>query len=560
MEESKTTSEELSVVGKDKKSERLLAIEKCLVEALVYLGVFLLTLVLFMLVKPLFEKLRNGVVAQSIVAVSISAIILFVAYMGITNRLNTRTIIIALLLAGFVLRVGYMLYSPANARQQDTFSKNFDGHEAYAWTLFETGKLPTTNRYQFYHPPFNAMVQATFMRFTSGLTALLERIVGEGYFPDAFLKSKPAYLDAERYYLYSTCQILSVLYSVITSVTLVKIVSMFGFSDKTKLLATAFVVLYPRQIQFSGMLNNDAISYMLAILALYYALKWQKGNKSLVWLLLCALAVGLGMMSKLSSATVCMPIAGLFIYEFILTARKKKGAMGWKKTILQYGAFLLICAPVGLWFQVYANVRFDQEFGFVFSNLNKKLYTGDHSWFARFIFPFDFSEFFGSIYCRPFSGNYYLFNYALRSSIFGEFHYWQGEGFAVCAILFAYLVAILLFIGIVWCVICAMKTRKDENGLYPRTGFSFVDVLFVVLLVQSQALSEMYFYIKMPYGCTMDFRYIMPMILGMGLLLGMTRKMLAVEGGKTSTVLNSLLLLSVIAFLASSSLFYCVCI
>ncbi len=560
MEESKMTSEELTAVGKDEKSERLLALEKCLTEALVYVGVFLLTLIMFFVVKPLYEVQRNGAVAQTITAIGLASVILFVAYMGISNRLNTRTVIIALLLIGFLLRLGYMLYSPAGGRQQDTFSTNYNGHEAYAWTLFETGKLPATNEYQFYHPPLNAMVQATFMKFTSGLTSVLEKIVGEGYFPDAFLKGKPSYMDAERYYLYSTCQILSVMYSVITSVTLVKIISMFGFSDKTKLLATAFVVLYPRQIQFSGMLNNDGISYMLAILALYYALKWQKGRRSLVWILLCGFAVGFGMMAKLSSATICMPIAGLFIYEFILTVRKKQGAMDLRTMILQYCAFLLICAPIGLWFQVYAKSRFDQGFGFVFSKLNKKLYTGDYSFFERFIFPFEMSEFFGSIYCKPFSANHYLFNYALRSSIFGEFHYWQGEGFAVSSILFAYLSAVLLFVGIVWCVIRGIKTRKDENSLYKRTGFSFVDLLFMILLVQSQVLSEVYFYIKMPYGCTMDFRYIMPLILGVGLLLGMTRKMLALEGGKTSTVLNRLLLLSIIAFLTSSSLFYCVCI
>lgn len=560
MEGCKMPTEERTVVGNDKKSERIIALENALMEGLVYIGVFLLTLVLFLVVKPLYEVQRNGAVAQAIMSVAICLIIGFIAYLGVSKRLNTRTIIIALLLLGYALRVGYMLYSPANARQQDTFSKNFDGHEAYAWTLFETGKLPTTNNYQFYHPPFNAMVQATFMKFMAGLTSVLEGIVGEGYFPDAFLKSRPAYLDAERFYLYSTCQILSVMYSVITAVTLVKIISLFGFSDKTKLLATAFVVLYPRQIQFSGMLNNDGISYMLAILALYYALRWQKGNKSLVWLLLCGGAVGFGMMSKLSSATICMPIAGLFVYEFILTIRKKKGAMSWQKTIMQYALFLLICAPIGLWFQVYAKVRFDQDFGFVFSNLNRKLYTGDHSWFARFVFPFDLSEFFGSLYCKPFSGNYWLFNYALRSSIFGEFSYWQGEGFATCAILFAYMVATLLFISMIWCVIRAVKTRKDEDGLYKKSGFVFTDVLFMVLLVLSQTLSEIYFYIKMPYGCTMDFRYIMPLILGLGLLLGMTRKMLAVEGGKTSTILNRLLFISVIAFLTTSSLFYCVCI
>ena len=228
--------------------------------------------------------------------------------------------------------------------------------------------------------------------------------------------------------------------------------------------------------------------------------------------------------------------------------------------ILQYGVFLLICAPIGLWFQVYAKIRFDQNFGFVFSNLNHKLYTGDHSFFGRFIFAFDFSEWFGSIYCRPFYGNYYLFNYALRSSIFGEFSYWQGEGYAVAAILTAYLSVVLLAMSLTWAVVACIKTRGRADSVFRRAELSVPDLLFVFLLVQSQIFSEIYFYIQMPYGCTMDFRYIMPLILGIALTLGCTRKVLAAEGGKFSTVMNNLTLVSVGAFLTVSILFYSVCI
>ena len=34
------------------------------------------------------------------------------------------------------------------------------------------------------------------------------------------------------------------------------------------------------------------------------------------------------------------------------------------------------------------------------------------------------------------------------------------------------------------------------------------------VLVLSQLLAQLYFNIKMPYGCTMDFRYIVPIIIG----------------------------------------------
>ncbi|MBP3422764.1 MAG: phospholipid carrier-dependent glycosyltransferase [Clostridia bacterium] len=558
----------------DKGAKERKNIESWLTEAAIYIGLFLLTLILFLTVEPLIEVQRKGAVAQAIIALGLAAVIALGAYMGMTKRLTTARIIMLLLAAGYIIRVGYMLYTAANARQQDTYSKNFNGHEAYAWTLFERGKLPATNDYQFYHPPLNALIQAGFMKFMQGLTEGLTAIFKLGdYFPSKFLYSKPSYIeDADRWFLYSSCQILSVMYSFITAVVLLKTLSLFKFSDKTKILLSAFVVLYPRQIQFSGMLNNDAISYLLGMLAIYYALKWQKGNKHFAWMLLCGLAVGLGMMAKLSSATVCAPIAGIFIYEFIRTVRKKEGALPFTKMFLQYAVFLLICAPIGLWFQVYANIRFDQEFGHVFSNLNKALSTARHSFFERFFVAFDFTEYFGRLYCEPFStmnearteyiidGNYNLFAYALKSSIFGEFSYWQGEGFAAAAIVFAYLSAGLLAISLVWATISCIRTRGREDSLFKRADLNIPDLLFVFLLVQSQVLSEVYFYIKMPYGCTMDFRYIMPLILGMALTLGYTRKILAVEGGKFSVALNRFTLISVVAFLTVSTLFYCVCI
>ena len=58
----------------------------------------------------------------------------------------------------------------------------------------------------------------------------------------------------------------------------------------------------------------------------------------------------------------------------------------------------------------------------------------------------------------------------------------------------------------------------------------------------------------------MDFRYIMPIILGLALAVGYTHKILATDEGKTSVAIDRIMLLSVSAFLLFSTLFYCVCI
>ena len=535
-----------------------------------WVGAFLLTLTLFFALKPLIVaeeySIRVGVVAQSLTVFTLCVLSALASYWFFTGRLTAKRALVLLFVAGYALRVGYMLYTGAATRQQDTYTKNFDGHEAYAWTIFSTGKLPSVNDYQFYHPPLNALVQAWFIHFVSWLTELFA--FGD-YFPSAFLYGKPDYIvDETRWFLYSSCQVLSVTYSLAACVGMLKILRLFAFQGKTRLLLAAFVILFPRTVQFSGMLNNDGLAFALAVFALYFALKWQKCGRSFADILLCALCVGFGMMTKLSSATVCLPIAGIFLFEFVDTLKKEKDAMPLGRIICQYGVFLLVCAPLGLWFQVYAKLRFDQPFGYVFSNLNPLLYTGDHSFFSRFILCLDPSEYFGSLWCRPFNGNYYLFNYALRSAIFGEFSYWQGESFAVSALVSAYALCALLLIALIYLGITYWKNRSNarllkgavNGGRVETNVISLKDFLFTFLLMQSQVLSEIYFYIQMPYGCTMDFRYVMPMILAVALTLGYVQKALIELKTETARRLDFWLTLLTVVFLATSVLFYCTCI
>ena len=522
------------------------------------LSAFLLTLSLYLLLKPQIEWYRRGTVAYAFIALTCAPTIALGTYWTVTKKLTYKRLTTLLIIVAFALRMGYVLYTPAATRQHDTFSPNFDGHEAYAWTIFSTGKLPTSNVYQFYHPPFNALLQAWFMRFMDGLTTSISEIFGlEEYFSSAFSFAKPSYVDGRRYFLFGSCQILSILYSLTASIFAVKTVNLFTNSTKTKGVLTAFVLLYPRQIQMAGSLNNDGPAYMFAVIALYTALQWWKGKKSWGYILCCAIAIGCGMMCKLSSATVCLPIAGIFIYEFVRTCARKEQSLSFGKIVGQYAAFLGVCAPLGLWFQVYAFLTFGQPFGYVFSNLNSALYTGDVSWVGRFIIPLDLKEWFGSLYCRPFD-NYNLFHYALRSSIFGEYTYWYGEGFGVLSVLFAYGVFALLLFASVYAVVVYIKNGKRKGKNIFVVGLK--EILFVALLVLSQVGSEVYFYITMPYGCTMDFRYIMPMILALALWVNLVEKVLANENGVLAKGTITWLHILMVGMIVSSSLFYCVCL
>ncbi len=543
--------------------ERLKKLKQISNEILFWIITFVVTVVLFITVKPhLHTELgwaRKGVVAQSVVAVSIALIIVAGLFLAVYKKLNVKSATVLLILAGFIIRVGYMLVTPISTRQMDTQSTAHNGHEAYAWIIYTTGKLPTHNGYQFYHPPLNALFQAGFMHFFSGLTDLLTTLFGLGdYFATEFSAGKLSYISDERHLLYSSCQILSVIYSMVACVYIIKTIKLFGFSNKLNLLLYAFVIFFPRNFQLSAQLNNDALSFTLSILAVYFCLKWAKCGKKSFNILLCALFCGLGIMTKLSSATICLPIGVIFIYEFI-RAICKKTDIGVGKIILQFIVFVIICAPLALWFHIYAKVKFDQNFGYVFDGLNSGLSTKQHSIFSRFIFASDLEEWFGSIFANTWE-DYALFNFVVRSSIFGEFSYWQGESFGLVALASAYLACGVIIIDIIYCLIALIVKRAKKQITFKAIFRKFGDILFTVSLILSQVVSMYYFYIKMPYGCTMDFRYILPMILGLALGLGYIFKTFKLIGGNTAKILTCSTLALIVVFITSSAGFYMMCV
>ena len=544
-------------------------------EAFFYLAVFFATVALFFTVKPLYgldvQPFKRGSVTVSgaaadlftVSALVLTAVVAFVLHKN--NRLDVGRIVFLFIVAGTIIRIGYMLKTPAATRQYDTFSSNFNGHESYAATIYRTGKLPGDNGYQFYHPPLNAFVQAFFMRVNARLVAVFcPAEVADASYYIPYLAGKPDYVGAEEYFLYETCQILSVLYSVVVMVTSVKIVSLFGLCGKKKVFATAIIAFFPRSYQFSALLNNDALALCLSVLALYFALKWYKFGRRWDNIMLCSLCLGLGMMTKISAATIALPVAAIFLYELISSVKKESRAADIKTIVFQYAVFLAVCAPLGLWFQFYAKSRFGQPFGYVFPYLNKALSTADVPLFERLFITFDKNEWFGSLFISNFknystgvNNNYNLFNYSVRSAVFGEFGFWNGEVFAIIALFAAFALAAFSFIGLVYALaLFIKKDMRDESEQGKKTKLT---VAFLAILAVAEIGSLVFFYIKMPYSCTMDFRYIMPLIIYLALSATLTVTRIENESAFGAVAARAITV-SEIAFLTLSAVFYILCV
>lgn len=493
---------------------------------------YVVTSFFYIFFKPLFDEIRNGVIPQIVTVCLLGVLLIVTVMLYMFRKLTYERVINVIIIFAFLVRLCYMLNTDVFLRQHDVERELYNhGHYAYAATIYSTGKLPVTNEYQFYHPPLNAAIQALFMHINQPLLQIGNAIHGAGTFD-----------ISDTRVLFGSCQILSVIYIMITSIFGALIVEELNLSKRAKLFAIAFVVLFPHLTVLAPQVNNDAICIMFSFIAIYLAIKWWK-NKSWLSICLCGLSIGLAMNSKISGATICLSIAVIFIWEFVkdILSKDKNRIL---KTVFQFLVFIVICAPIGLWFPVYAKVRFDQGLGFVFANLNPALSTADHNFFERFINIFDFGDMTKNLWCEPFE-NYNLFGYLIKCAVAGEYSYWQGEGLAATGIILNY-IFVLLMIGLIVTYFIVVKNKNLQRNL------------FVASIIVFQFACMIYFNIKMPYGCTMDFRYIVPIILGFGGFIALMFD--EFKEHKILNVFSTVAAILSLGMVTSSSLFFVFCI
>lgn len=468
------------------------------------------------------------------------------------------------LVEAFFIHLMYMLYTDGGIRQHDVWTgKEMYGHEGYAYSFYENMALPNHNNtpdtaYQFYHPPFNAFVQGCFMR-------LFEKVCWD------------VSLIQDEATLYKSCQILSVTYTSISTLFLMKTIKVTNLEDRFKLLAGFFVIFYPCFIIESGELNNDNLSMVFQTMALYYFFRWYMEKKSYRNILPCGLFVGLAMAAKMSAASICLGMAIGFAVQAIKSIREKKDALPFSQLLVQYLFFLLICAPLGLWYQIYAHVVLGFPYNFVFNNLNSALYNGPRSWVishkpydldyydsnnsgilyentlinyvVRFLLPFYPMDFLAEFGFASSWEYYSIQTFAIKSSIFGEYSfspYGLSSAFAFSSYLFVEILWIMTWIYLIYILIHHKTIKMGTDGR------------MMIVLAGGLMLMLCYLCFTMPYGCSMDFRYIMPFVLPAGYLFGKMNQTMSYKKTKFNHVYQNIYLNCGALFFLSSFLFYAV--
>ena len=471
--------------------------KRLLIDIAVMLGVFLFVLFAYFIFKPIYFRSAygfgsvDGVPARIFTIVCILGIAITGLVLRIKGKLTLEILLFLIFLLGVVMQLNYMLITPYNYRQHDVFSHNNAGHQGYAWTLYSTGKLPTQVDaqghldYQFYHPPFNALMQALFMHICKPFMLAYNAIFHSNYYDVNDMNS-----------LFQTSEILSTFYMNVAICFGIKIAYKLTVDNKFKVFGALFIALFPALIILAAQENNDPLCIMNCFIVIYFTFRWWE-NRSWFNAIMIGLFTGLAMFAKLSGALIALPAVVAYIYSIIQGIVKKEKFAHY---FLQGAVIALLVLPLGLWFHIYAKIKFNQPFGFVFGNLNSNLYTGDHNFFERFINIFDFKDMTTAVWGNTFE-NYNVPNFLIKSALFGEYSFICADSLAVLSLAFNYLFVYLSLILMILYFIFSKKENLETK------------IIAGVLLV-TQLLAQLYFNIKMPYGCTMDFRYIVPIIIG----------------------------------------------
>lgn len=388
---------------------------------------------------------------------------------------------------GFMMKLYYVLETSVYTRQHDVYV--FDGNIGHAGYIeyiiqnFNVADFDIRERWQFCHPPLHHILSAAWI------------YINENFFLVGHSQAR------------ESIQMLTLFYSMCIIISAYKIFRYFGLKGKALYIPLAVVSFHPAFIIFSGSINNDVLSAAFMMGAFLCALNWYR-EQSMKNILKTALCTGLGMMTKLTAALVAPPVAVIFAVVFF-----KNLKTDFRKLLVQFTAFLLVCAPLGLWYEIRNYVKWGVPLLYV-QELDPRLlqYIGNQDFISR-ITDFSVGQF-KSVFeqwavwhddtCTVSGYNEFNPLIALfKTSLFGEYineSVLNNNLFIikVSEILF-WLTVIMAAVSLICMVMMFSGERKTEKAA--------VVVFFFCMIFNFYKMSYDY-----PFTCTMNFRYITPTV------------------------------------------------
>lgn len=407
---------------------------------------------------------ENRRVIQSIMFIAITVVLLRDCIIWKKGDWTTKSAIESVILIGFIMRIGYMIYTDIVIRNHDLYSikSSSFGHAGYLLTLMETGKLPQTNDVQFYQQPFFYMIGSVVSKIINGVLRC-----------------------NEPYYLVDAAKVVSCYASCVTLVLTKRLACVLKMKEKGQLIAVSLVGFLPITYLFSVSINSDSLMMMFMTLAILYTIYWYQEP---TWQHTISLAFiyGLGMMTKISCGTIAIFTGCVFLKK--IWDNRQTALFDY---LIRYALFGMISLPLGLWYSVRNYILFQQPLTYVV-DLGKgtEIYCGDHSIIGRF-FLVDLPNLLHSAYAYPFD-DYNVPVYLLKTALFGEYTFEVPHWIPVMLLVTAVGLSGFFLYAVIWQV----RQNRQEKWLQG-----------MVWILGILGVSCLMFNMKLPYGCSMDYRY-----------------------------------------------------
>lgn len=435
-------------------------------------GVLMYVLPVLAVIFLRLTKLNNEADVKIAMRLALVGLACYGAYRAHKGSFNAAVAVKLIIIAGMIVRVGYMVYTGAFTRGHDVGVNDETGvgHWGYLYHVIN-GHLPPSNEYQFYHPPLFYMVSAAAIKLVMLFTG------GSDW----------------TQYLYVS-QAVSCVASCIVLIYLEKIMDALRINKTVQIAAFVITAFYPAQILTAGRLNNDSLVVMFMVLALYFTFKWHQSEK-MGDIICIAFSIGFAMMTKMNGAMIAFVTGPVMIYHFVRRIRAKDREKI-KDIIIQLAVFAAIVFPCGLWYPIRNYILFDQPLNYVHDlDENSFVYTGDASWVDRWIrFPlFHFKD-------TPYmdmGNDTNVFMSIIKTGVHGEFSYDELSEFLAWSIEYVHLILILFT---VFAIAFTMLKNKEIDRTQKWSAF-WVWALMAASYIQ--------FNIAYPFMCTADFRYLL---------------------------------------------------
>lgn len=393
----------------------------------------------------------------------------------------------AILGAGFLLRLFYVLFSTIYDRQYDIGMIDLDagrtvtgGHLAYIQYLYENWHLPDFNPtevYQFHHPPLHHYCCAAWMKFCS-----------------LFIRDTDV--------LEESIQAVPFVCSLLILMVLLRILRQFSLREKTVQLLMALFAFHPALILLSGSVNNDCMALLFTLLCVYTTIRWSRAQ-TYPNILAIGLSIALGMLAKQNVAEMAFPIGAVFLYVFVKN-RKTSGYPG--RLLRQFAVFGAVSIPLGMSFYVRNLVLYDVPLVWVYTLPEDSWqYTGNVPLLNRFLWPVP-AEMLNNLRHFQIGCGYNVWMQIIRTSVLGE---WDmagvGRGVKVLAVLLMAAGAALAFAAFLafWNVFVSGKNGQD--------GQQEADIPCRILFAVGYLVNLIFYLVfayRYPQQCSMHFRYI----------------------------------------------------